>query len=56
MGIIAYKKKLNAGVEKVFYMVVVEAINKYTGKRHQKKRRGIQSKPKAETVYRELWV
>ncbi|OFZ29257.1 MAG: hypothetical protein A2622_07505 [Bdellovibrionales bacterium RIFCSPHIGHO2_01_FULL_40_29] len=55
MGIIAYKKKLNAGVEKVFYMVVVEAINKYTGKRHQKKRRGIQSKPKAETVYRELW-
>ncbi len=34
---------------------MAEAINRYTGKRVQKKRRGITSKPKAERVYRELW-
>jgi integrase len=55
MGIIAYKKEVSPGVQKTFYMVVVEAINRYTGKRVQKKRRGIPSEPKAERIYRELW-
>ncbi|MCB0390970.1 MAG: site-specific integrase [Bdellovibrionales bacterium] len=55
MGIIQYKKNVGSGDSKIFYMVVAEGINKYTGKRVQKKRRGIPSKPKAERLYRELW-
>lgn len=55
MGIIPYKKENPSGVTKTYYMVVVEAINRYTGKRMQKKRRNILSLPKAERVYRELW-
>lgn len=50
MAIIAYQKN-----NQTLYMVVAEAINKYTGKRIQKKRRGISSLPKAERIYRELW-
>lgn len=55
MGIVAYKKEVSPGVSKMLYMVVAEAINRYTGKRIQKKRRGIPSEPKAERMYRELW-
>jgi len=54
MGVIAYKKTV-AGEVKTFYLVVAEAINKYTGKRVQKKRRSIPSKPKALHIYKELW-
>ena len=55
MGVIPYKKEVSPGVFKEFYMVIAEAINKYTGKRVQKKRRSIPSIPKAERIYRELW-
>jgi integrase len=55
MGIIAYKKEVAPGVYKQMYMVVAEAINKYTGKRIQKKKRGILSEPKAQRIHRELW-
>lgn len=55
MGVIAYKKEVMPGVFETWYMVVAESINKYTGKRVQKKRRNIPSKPKAERLYRELW-
>ena len=55
MGVIAYKKEISPGVFKIFYMVVAEAINRYTGKRIQKKRRSIPSKPKAQLIYKELW-
>ena len=55
MAIIPYKKFNNSGMEKTFYIVVAEAINRYTGKRVQRKRRGILSLPKAERIYRELW-
>ena len=41
MGIIAYKKPNAAGVEQTMYIVVADAINRYTGKRTQMKRRGI---------------
>jgi len=47
MGIIPYRKEIAPGVIKTLYVVIAEAINKYTGLRVQKKRRGIPSKPKA---------
>jgi integrase len=55
MGISPYKKEVAPGKFETFYEVVVEAINRSTGKRVQKRRRGIPSKPKAERLYRELW-
>lgn len=55
MGVIAYQKEIQPGVRKTFYMVVAEAINRYTGRRVQKKKRSIQTKAKAERIYRELW-
>jgi hypothetical protein len=55
VGIVAYKKEVSPGVQKTFYMVRAEAINRYTGKRMQMKRRGILSIPKAERLHRELW-
>lgn len=55
MGITTYKKEVAPGVTKEFYLVVAEGINKYTGKRIQKKCRGITSEPRAERTYRELW-
>lgn len=55
MGIIPYEIKSQSGGKKIFYIVVAEAINKYTGLRVQKKRRGIPSKPKAQIIYKELW-
>ncbi len=55
MGISTYKKEVSPGNFKTFYLVVAEAINKYTGKRIQKKRRSITSEVKAERAYRELW-
>lgn len=55
MGITAYKKEVSPGVKKTFYQVYADAINKYTGKRRQMRRRGIPSLPKAERVYRQLW-
>lgn len=55
MSITSYKKEVSPGVTKRFFLVLAEGINKYTGKRVQKKRRGITSEVKAERVYRELW-
>lgn len=55
MGITTYKVEVKPGVTQRFYLVVAEGINKYTGKRIQKKRRGITSEIKAERIYRELW-
>jgi len=55
MSIFPYYKEVSPGVRKKFYTVVAEALNRFTGKRVQKKRRGIPSEPKAERVYRELW-
>ena len=55
MGITSYEADVSTGVKKTFYMVVAEAINKFTGKRVQKKRRNILSKPKAQMIYKELW-
>ena len=55
MGIVAYKKLVAPGQTKTFYMVAAEAINKFTGLRVQKRRRGISSEPKAQKVFRELW-
>src|SRR5579885_556552 len=55
MGVIVYKKEVSPGVQKKLYMVVAEAINRYTGLRIQKKRRGIPSEPKAQRIYKELW-
>lgn len=55
MAITKYQKEVSPGVTKTFYLVIAEGINKYTGKRIQKKRRGITSEIKAERVYRELW-
>jgi len=55
MGIISQKIESESGAVKTVYLVVAEAINEYTGKRIQKKRRGITSLPKAERIYRELW-
>lgn len=55
MGITAHDKKQRNGTIAKVYTVVAEAINKYTGKRHQKKKRGVSSLLKAERVYRELW-
>ena len=36
-------------------MVTAEAVNKYTGTRRSKKKRGVTSKPQAKTIYKELW-
>lgn len=55
MGITSYEMETAQGKRQIHYLVVAEGINKYTGKRVQKKRRGITSKVKAETVYKELW-
>lgn len=55
MSITSYTKEVSPGVTKRFFLVQAEGINKYTGKRVQKKRMGITSEVKAERVYRELW-
>ncbi|MFZ4402785.1 MAG: hypothetical protein ACOYOK_01675, partial [Pseudobdellovibrionaceae bacterium] len=55
MSITTYEKEVSPGVTKKYYLVIAEGINKYTGKRIQKKRRGISSEIKAERIYRELW-
>ncbi len=55
MGIYAEEKEVSPGVKKTFYTVVAEGINRFTGRRIQKKRRGIPSKPKAEMIYKQLW-
>ena len=55
MGITLEKKKTPSGVIKEFYTVFAEGINKYTGKRVQKKCRGITSLPKAERIYKQIW-
>ncbi len=54
MGITTYQKQIGSET-KTLYLVTAEAINRYTGKRVQMKRRGIPSKPKAQHVYKELW-
>ena len=55
MAIKEYFKLEANGKKKRLYMVTAEAINKYTGQRRAKKRRGILSKPKAEMIYKEIW-
>lgn len=55
MGITLEKNETPSGVSRKFYTVFAEGINKYTGKRVQKKCRGIVSLPKAERIYKQLW-
>ena len=55
MGVIPYKFEVSPGVFQTRYKVTADAINRYTGKRVQKKRRGILSRPQAERLQRELW-
>ena len=55
MAITPYQKRLPNGEIKTLYMVMADSLNKYSGLRVQKKRRGITSKPHAERIYRELW-
>ena len=55
MAITSERTEVSPGVFRNLYTVIAEGINKYTGKRIQKKRRGIVSKPKADIVYKELW-
>lgn len=55
MSITPYTKEVSPGVTKKFFLVQAEGINKYTGKRVQKKQRGITSKVVAERIYKELW-
>lgn len=55
MGIKRYEVEEAPGITKVFYQVVAEGINKYTGKRIQKKCMGITSQVKAERIHREIW-
>lgn len=55
MSIKAYKEEVLPGTHKTFYLVSAEGINRYTGKRVQKKKRGISSRLTAERIYRELW-
>lgn len=55
MGVKPYKVESSKGNFKTLYMVVAEGINKHTGRRVQKKRRGVESKPKAQMIYMELW-
>lgn len=55
MSITKYFEETSPGVRKTLYMVMAEGINRYTGKRVQKKRKGITSEAKAERIYRELW-
>lgn len=56
MSITSYQKEVSPGVFKKFYRVAAEGINKYTNKRVQKEKWGIPSEPKAERVFRELWI
>ncbi|MGE3263175.1 MAG: tyrosine-type recombinase/integrase [Bacteriovoracia bacterium] len=56
MGVTSYRKEVSPGVFKTFYRVTAEGVNKYTRKRIQKRRIGITSKPKADGIFRELWV
>ncbi|MBC86784.1 MAG: hypothetical protein CL677_06350 [Bdellovibrionaceae bacterium] len=49
-----YEVEVKPGVFKTYYRVQVEGINKFTGKRVQKKQSGITSKPKAESIAAEL--
>ncbi len=56
MAIVAYQFEVILGKRQTLYMVVAEAINRFSGKRVQKKRRGISSKPRALTIYKELWA
>ena len=55
MAIKEYFKLEADGKMKRLYMVTAEAVNKYTGKRCSKKRRGVLSRPKAEIIYKEIW-
>lgn len=56
MSIRNYKKEISPGVFKDFYIVQVEAINEYTGKRVQRKREDIPSLPKARRLEHDLWT
>ena len=55
MAIKEYFKLEPSGKRTRFYMVTAEAVNRYTGLRCSKKRRGVTSKPKAEKIYKEIW-
>lgn len=55
MAIYAEEVEVSPGVKKINYTVVAEGINRFTGKRVQKRKRGIPSKPKAEMIYKQLW-
>ena len=55
MSITAYQAEVSPGVFKTHYRVNVEAINRYTLKRVQKRQSNISSKTRAEQIARELW-
>ncbi len=55
MAISVSRKEVSPGVYKNFYTVLAEGINTFTGYRIQKKKRGIESRPKAEFIYKQLW-
>lgn len=56
MGVSSYRKEVSPGVFKTFYQATAEGVNKYTRKRIQKRRLGILSEPKAQKIFREIWV
>lgn len=56
MGVTSYRKEISPGVFKTLYRVTAEGVNKYTRKRIQKRHIGIASEPKAQKLFRELWV
>lgn len=56
MAIREYRKKISPGIFKTFYAVQVEAVNENTGKRIQRKRKGISSLPKAKRLEHDLWI
>ncbi|MBL7542210.1 MAG: site-specific integrase [Bdellovibrionaceae bacterium] len=55
MAISISKKEVKSGIFKTVYTVIAEGINEFTGQRVQRKKRGIESRPKAELIYKQLW-
>ena len=55
MAIKEYFKLKANGKKQRLYLVTAEGVNKYTGKRRSKKRRGVTSRPRAEQIYKEIW-
>jgi len=56
MAIRTQRSVSRGGTTKVTYVVAVEAINKFTGRRIQKYRKNVDSLPKAKKIERSLWL